>query len=74
MAEDVPEMLNIFREYILDLADYHGITGEGFQEVTRRAIELLNKLIGVMGAADGIIESRHVLFLLSTYLQTWKKK
>lgn len=74
MSDEVPEMLEIFRDFILDLADYHGITGEGFQEVTRRAIELLNKLIGVMGACDGIIDSRHVVFASKYVLADMEEK
>ncbi len=61
-SKDATEMLESFKEYVFDLADHHGISGEGYQEVTRRSIELLNKLVGIMGAADGEITTNHVLF------------
>ena len=55
-------MLQQYDDYIYHLAEYHGNTGQGYQEVTRRSSEIIRKLCAVMGACDGIITQEHVLY------------
>ena len=62
LADGVDAMLHQYDDYIYHLAEYHGNTGQGYQEVTRRSSEIIRKLCAVMGACDGIITQEHVLY------------
>lgn len=62
IADGVEDMLQEYDEYIYHLAEYHGNTGHGYQEVTRRSCEIIRKLCAVMGACDGAVTQEHVLY------------